>query len=87
MVAAGWECVPVRKGLWGPRTLAIHQPQLGGGCSGEAFYPEDWAPQQAGCSVQKREIPGANRGMREGTGEQELRVRPKSKEGAKRPSV
>lgn len=50
----GWECVPVSKGLWGPRTLPTHQFLVGWEGLGEAFSPKDWAPQQAGCSAQKR---------------------------------
>lgn len=42
------------KGLWGPRTLPTHQFLVGWEGLGEAFSPKDWAPQQAGCSAQKR---------------------------------
>lgn len=87
MGAWEWKCVPGSEGFWEPRTLPIHQPWPGRRCSGEVFSPEDWAPQQAGCSEHKRgRFPGPTEGVRERTGRQELRVRAKGKEGPAGPA-
>lgn len=75
---------------------AHYQPWWGGRCLGEALSPKDGAPQQAGCGARKRGRAGAHKrsrgqgggwGMRERTGQQGLTVRPKSKEGPRRPSI
>lgn len=83
----GMEVCTWSKGFWEPRTLPIHQPRLGRRCSGEVFSPEDWAPQQSGCSEHKRKrFPGPTEGVRERTGRQELRVRAKGKGGPAGPA-
>lgn len=76
------------KGLWEPRTLPTNQPWPGGRCSGEAFSPEDWASTSWVRRTEKKGSWGqwGEGVMRERTGQQEPRVRPKSEEGPGGPS-
>lgn len=91
----GWECVPVSKAL-GAQDSARHQPRRGRTTSGRpsplktGLYSKPGAVHVRGGGRGHVRGPGAKRvggGNERKNRQQGLRVRPSSKEGARRPSI